>query len=80
MAFGLALSGADKLGSVSGSISAFSTMGTAFCVLTEAEQPEADRLIQMALAVLGRTGLFALTVGLAHAAQSVAPRAGRKTR
>ncbi len=79
-AFGLALSGADMLGSVSGSISAFSTMGPAFGVLTEAEHPEAVRLIQMALAVLGRTGLFALTVGLAHAAQSVAPRAGRKTR
>ncbi len=79
-AFGLALSGADMLGSVSGSISAFSTMGPAFGVLTEAEHPEAVRLIQMALAVLGRTGLFALTVGMAHAAQSVAQAAGRRAR
>ena len=76
-AFGLALSGADMLGSVSGSISAFSTMGPAFGVLTGAEHPEAVRLIQMALAVLGRTGLFALTVGMAHAAQTVAQAAAR---
>ena len=74
-AFGLALSGADMLGSVSGAISAFSTMGPAFGVLTGAEHPEAVRLIQMALAVLGRTGLFALTVGMAHAARD--GRAGR---
>ena len=80
-AFGLALSGADMEGSVSGAISGFSTMGPAFGLVTGAEHPEAVRLIQIALAVLGRTGLFALTVGLAHAAQSVSHAAtGRPAR
>jgi trk system potassium uptake protein TrkH len=77
-AFGLALAGADMLGSVSGAISAFSTMGPAFGTLTGAEHPEAIRLIQITLAVLARTGLFALTVGLAQAAQSVSHVAAKR--
>lgn len=76
-AFGLAMAGADMLGGVSGSISAFSTMGPAFGQLTGAEHPEAVRLIQISLAVLARAGLFTLTVGLAHAAQSVSDAASK---
>ncbi|MFA9565614.1 MAG: potassium transporter TrkG [Acidimicrobiales bacterium] len=76
-AFGLALAGADMLGSVSGSISAFSTMGPAFGELSGAEHPEAVRLVQITLAVLARMGLFTLTVGMAHAARSVSHAATR---
>ncbi len=38
-AFGLALAGADMLGSVSGAVSAFSTMGPAFGELTDVDHP-----------------------------------------
>ncbi len=67
-AFVFGLAGADMLGSISGAISAFSTMGPAFGDLTSTDHPQVIRVVQVGLAAIGRFGLFAITVMLAHGA------------